>query len=612
LRTTVPNNFTVGGVYKDFPKNSIIGNFIYHRINEFENLNEWRNKSYELWVRLDSPENCKAIIENFHKELDLDAKDQGDNYILRMAPLPEIHFDHSTNFDSTPKSPDKQTLFILLTIACVMLIVAGINFTNFSAAMASKRIKGINVKKIFGASVAGIRRELLAEAIIICILSYLVSLVIVNILRTTSFTTLVDVDISLSSHPLLLLIVALIAVLLGVLAGLYPAIRMTSFPVVTVLTGNFGLSSKGRKMRNLLTGVQFIASFALITAAAFIYLQNNYMKTSDTGYQKNELIITNITRRVRENKEAFANKLKSFANIYDVTFAEKLLSADSYMGWGKEYKGTSCSFQVLPVDPTFLDVTGIKLADGRNFRPEDIYTKHGTLIFNECARNKFEMKIGDRLEEMEIIGFMDDIKFYSFHSKVIPMAFYVWGTENWGTQPVYAYIRINSKSDMTRTKAFVQETLKEFDSDNVFDVRSYDDILSGVYEKEEKLGMLIALFSLAVILIAMAGVFGMVVFDSEYRRKEIGIRKTFGASVLEILLMFNNAYIRILCLCFVIAAPVSYFVISRWLENFAYKIPLSWWVFVIAGLPIFIITIATVTWQSYKAATINPIEAIKN
>jgi putative ABC transport system permease protein len=211
----------------------------------------------------------------------------------------------------------------------------------------------------------------------------------------------------------------------------------------------------------------------------------------------------------------------------------------------------------------------------------------------------------------EIIGFMPDVKFASFRTAVVPMAFYVWGTENWGNQPNIAYIKVKAGTDLRAAMSHIQKTLSGFDADYPFEVRFYDEVLQRLYEKEASLSSLISLFSLIAIFISIVGVFGLVVFDSECRRKEIGIRKVLGASVMGIIVMFNKAYFRILLICFVIAAPLAWYAVYHWLENFAYKTPMYWWVYLLAFAVVGIITACTVTFQNWRVANDNPVKAIK-
>lgn len=610
-------NYTVGGVYRDFQKNSILTNGIYMTIPEKENINSWGNRSYELLVKLDDAKNSELILDNFLSNFDFSLVPQDDNWVrderFRLNPIDNVHFSQGIAYDFNVNKTSKQTLFLLLTIALVILLIAGINFTNFSTALTPMRIKSINTQKVLGGDEGTIRRSLIIEAIAIAVVSYLIAVGLVYMLPHTFIAQLLDADPTLTAHPLIVGGTALLAVATGCLAGLYPSYYMTSFAPALVLKGSFGLSPKGRKLRSLLIGMQFISSFALIIGASFMYLQNDYMRRAPLGFDKDQLIVTKMNSVITENRETFANQVKHFAGIEDVTFSEVLLSSQQqYMGWGRQYKGKGINFECLPVDYNFLDILSVSITEGRSFRPEDALTNHGALVFNEKARTMYDIELGGMIDSMQIIGFMPDVKFATMHLDVVPMAFFLWGQINWGSEPRYAYIKVKAGSDMHGALEHVKATLSSLSPNYTFNVSFFDEVFNNTYMKERHFASLISLFSLIAIFISIVGVFGLVVFESEYRRKEIGIRKVLGSSTRQILLLFNKSYIRILCLCFVIAAPIAYYAIIRWLENFAFRTPIYWWVFLLSFVAISLVTVITVTFQNYWAANENPINSIKS
>jgi len=612
-------NIPVGAVYRDFPVNSVVSNYIYVAIKENENKESWGNWNYHVFLRVNQASNAPEVIDNFKRNFDakavwgqdFDWKEAGVD--LRLTALPDIHFVTDVQYDQTPKS-SKQMLMILFAIAIVIVAIAAINFTNFSTALTPMRIKSINTQKVLGANLHTLRLSLVFEAVFISLLSCAMAFLFIIVFQRTPLATLVDADLSLTVHPLLVGGTVLVALFTGLLAGGYPARYMTSFAPAMVLNGSFGLSPKGRKLRNTLISIQFIASFALIIGALFMYLQNRFMQYSPLGYDKDELIVTNI-RKISGSREAFTNQIKSYSGIEDVTYGEVFLSSsDQYMGWGRQYKDKQINFQCLPVHHSFLKVLGIEVTKGRDFRMEDANTQFGAFIFNETARQQYELELNTSFggwPAAEIIGFMPDIKFASFRSAIVPMAFYVWGTENWGQQPNCAYIKVKAGADMRAAMSHVRSTLSQFDTEYTFGVRFYDEVLQRLYEKERALSSLISLFSLIAIFISIVGVFGLVVFDSESRRKEIGIRKVHGSSISGILIMFNKAYFKILLICFLVAAPLAWYAVYRWLENFAYKTPMYWWVYLFALVAVGIIMASTVTFQNWRVANSNPVKAIK-
>ena len=612
----------IKGVYKDFPRNSALQNVIYVAMNPKENYDNWGNWNYFIFVRLDDPANKENVLDNFKSNFN--AKEAFGNefewggeesFDLRLTSLPDVHFLNNVDFDSMPKA-SRQTLLVLFSIAFVIIIIAGINFTNFSTALTPMRIKSINTQKVLGSSDRMLRGSLLVEAVGVSTFAYLLSLLFLYVIPKTPVASLVDADISFGAQPMIIAGTAVIAVIVGVLAGLYPSYYVTSFPPALVLKGSFGLSLAGRRMRSVLVGIQFVASFILIIGSLFMYLQNRYMQNAPLGYDKEEMIIVHLNNKINKDRDAFTNQLKSFSGVEDVTYSQFLLSSqDQYMGWGRDYNGKNINFQCLPVSSSFLKVMGIEVKEGRDFRPEDDQKETGCYIFNEKAKAQLELKLNEQIDGDEIIGFIPDIKFASFRQEVTPMAFYLWGKYQWGQEGNYynaAYVKFKAGSDLRAGMEHVRESLKKFDSEYPFVIRFYDEVLQHTYEKELKIGSLITLFSLVAIFISIVGVFGLVVFESEYKRKEIAVRKVLGSTTGEVLYMFNVSYFWILLICFVLGAPVAWYGVHRWLENFAYRTPMYWWVLPLAFLAIGMITFLTVTYQNWHVANENPVKNIKS
>ena len=614
--TTPEGNYTIGGIYKDLPLNSIIRNAIFLKMDEKADLHNWGNSSYNFYVRIDHPESAKDLVSDFlvyykKNELGKNMSWYSGEPNFRLTRLPDVHYATDVTFDMTPKS-SRQTVLVLIAISLVILIIAGINFTNFSTALTPMRVKSINTQKVLGSSDGVLRFSLLMEAVCISTVAYLLALWMVHMAGNSTIAKLVDADMSLFAHPLLLSATALIALLTGLLAGLYPSYYMTSFSPALVLKGSFGLSPAGRRLRNVLICIQFIVSFTLIIGSMFMSLQNRFMQNSPLGYDKDQIIVTNLTAPVLKSSDAFRSSLKTFSGIEDVTYGEFMLSSqDQYMEWGRELKGENIQFQCMPIDPSFLKVMNIPVTEGRDFREEDALTAEGAFIFNERARNLYDISLGDKIDGANIVGFIPDIKFASFRTEVTPMAFYVRG-KGYGGGADYAYIKVKGDSNLQAAMAHVKSVLNEIHPDYPFNVKFFDQVLNTLYEKEENLSSLITLFSLIAVFISMVGVFGLVVFDSQYRKKEIGIRKIMGSTTSEILIMFNKTYIYILCICFALAAPVAYYAIHKWLENFALKTPVYWWVFMLAFLLVFCLTILTVTFQNWRVANENPVYSIKD
>jgi len=603
----------IGGVYKDFPDNSSTENRIYTKLPDDADRNVWYNYGYEGYVRVHPNAPIDEILDTYVKSLDPEVYKELINKgaAFKAVPLQQVHFDTQVEFDSIQKV-SRQTIWVLLAIAFVVMLIAAINFTNYSIALTPLRIKSVNTQKVLGASEKRLRVSLVVEAVITCCLAWGIALLLTYLFSLTSISQIVSADMTLNRHWGILTGVGLVALAVGAFAGIYPAYYVTSFSPALVLKGSFGLSPKGRQLRNSLVGIQFVASFALIVVSLFMYLQIYFMQHSSLGFDKEQVIVTNINPQIAATAETFANELKTNPNIESVSYAESLLSGfDAFSLYSRKIKDEKRDFQVLPVDTGFLRTMGIPLLDGRDFNLSDVQGKNTVLLFNEKARDEFSLSLGDKTQMgEEIVGFIPDIKLTSLRKEVEPMAFMYRISED-AEERVWSYIRVKAGSDLGATVEYVENTLQKFSPGYPFNIRIYDDILSNLYAKEASLTTLITLFSLIAILISLVGVFGLVVFESEYKRKEIGVRKVLGSTTAQILAMFNTRYIRILAICFVVAAPIAWYAVSRWLENFAYRTPVYWWVFLLSFLFITAITIATVTFQSWRVAIANPVDSIK-
>jgi len=607
---------TIGGVYRDFPDNCSLGNSAYISMGD-ENVDNQHNYNYNVYVRLDNPASAEIVMKNFENIKDESWKLETwlGKVDIRLTSFQDLHYTKEIQYDDTEKA-SRQTIFVLIAIAFILLIIAAINYTNFSMALTPMRVKSINTQKVMGAADTLLRKALLGETFVICIISFFLSLGIVHLFSKSTFSSLVSETILLGNHLDLIAFTFGITLLIALCAGLYPSFYVTSFPPALVLKGNFGLSSKGRYLRNGLLCFQYIASFTLIIGASFMYLQNHFMQNSPLGYEKDELIVANLNPKLTENREALKNDWMNYAGVKSVTFAQFVLSGgDHYMHWSVGHRGQTVSFDSFPVTPGFLETIGIEVTEGRDFREEDQKLKFGTIILNERAKHAYNLEVGMKFggetedEGLEIIGFMPDIKFTSFRKEIMPMAFVV---TSMGYPMNTAYIKVAAGSSLHESITHVREVMNRFDKGYPFEVRFFDDILQNLYTKERKMTLLITLFSIIAIFISIVGVFGLVIFESQYKQKEIGLRKVMGSTTGQILLLFNKIYIKILLACFIVAAPVAYLMIKNWLENFAYRTPMYWWVYLLAFLGVAIITVFTVTFQNSRAANANPVESIKS
>ncbi|MDR3141025.1 MAG: ABC transporter permease [Tannerellaceae bacterium] len=612
------DNFTVGAVYRDFPANTQLKNILYAAMDANYDINNFNGANFLCYLLLDSPLSKENVTDSFNGSFDFEKiswkQEEINNLRISLTPLADVYFLKNVQDSRLVKTGNRETSFMLIAIALLTVIIAAINFTNFSTALAPMRIRSVNTQKVLGSSNATLRTGFLLEAVALSLLAFAISLFILYSLEKTDFLSFIDADLRLSNNLWPVGVAGACFLLVGLIAGVYPAYYMTSFPPALALKGNVGLSPKGKGLRTALTGFQFIVSTGLIIAALFIQLQQRYMQNYATGFDKDRIVIVELSADMYKNhRDSYVSKLKSFTGIEDVAFSRQKAGAqDSYSTYSFLHEGKWVQYHRLDVSHNFLSVMGIPVIEGRGPGPSDERAGKPSYIFNKMVRDEYGIQagrqnlFGDDTQD-EVLGFTDNIKFRSLREEDHPFAL----TINSGSYLPVSYIRLKAGADYPAATAHIRKSIAEIDPGFPAETAFYDAIFNELYRKEEKINRTISSFGLLAIVISIAGVFGLAVFETQFRRKEIGIRKVMGAGICNIILTFNKTYMHIVCVSFLLAAPASYYAVTRWLENFAFKIPLYWWVFAIAFLAVAGVTLLTVTYRNWQAASANPVDSIK-
>lgn len=608
-------NVEVVAVFQDLPVNSSVPSSILLSVGEL-NRNNWNESRFCPYVLIDTPEEAREAaiqIPRILRERDPERFDHPSTEIIQLNNLNDRYF---SPFNSNHKKGNLNTVYSLVAVAVLIVLVAMINFINFSLALVPRRIRNINTRKVLGCSVLALRLQQLCEALILTALALGLALGIVSSLATSSFASLLDADMSFRYNMPLVWITCGVALLTAVLATLYPAFYSTSFSPAMVLKGSFGLSPSGRRLRTALIGFQYVVSIALIIVALFIRAQYEYMRTFDIGLNRVNIVTTEMTPDMVKRQNAITDKLKQNPAIVDVAYSSgSITDAGSY--WSLRYKSNEhIMVNFFPVTSNFPSLLGIEIVQGRDFDKND-ELKPGSYIFNQSAQKEFGIEVGSLADnhnnelKATVVGIAKNFNFKPLHYSVEPMGLYINGSEEMWDFP-YTYIKIQGSHPEPVLK-YIRNTLLEFDPDarNLLKVEFLDEAFGQLYQKEKHLASLITLFSLLAVLISTVGAFGLVMFETQYRRKEIGVRKVFGATVKDVLALFNKRYIYIVGVCFLIAGPAAYYIVVQWLGNFTYKAPVSVWIFALALLIVLLITVTTVTLQSYRAATENPAHSVK-
>lgn len=627
----------VVAVFEDFPDNSLLGECeVVKNLGE-TNLYTTSEWSFNYFVKFRpgaDPDEFARQWTNVNQEMQCEAAekraaagdaaddDESGIYGVRLSPVSELYF------ESDSQAPCRQgsvvTTYTLLGIAVLVIVLAFINFVNFFFALVPVRIRTVNTFKVFGAPASSLRFNFVFEAFGLVLIALLAAWYVSFALQGTEFASYISASLALSQNLEVVGLVAVVAFVMALAASLYPAWYITSFAPALVVKGSFGGTRSGRRLRTLLLGVQFFISIGLIIATSFIRLQHDYMMHYDMGFDKENLLAVRLSERGAASYDALRQKLLSDPQVKDVTGATSRLVSVGRMGWGREFKGRQVAFQSYVVQPDFLRVMGIPITDGRDFLESDFDKELGTMIFNEAARREFEMQVGDRINgfvspDEQIVGFCADFNFKPLQYGVSPFCFYLLPKkiqqENYWHLPHVVYVRMTPGADIAAVTAHIRRCIAEVDprtepGDIV--VRVFDEELGLEYDNERKLTAIVGLFALLAVVIALMGVFGLVLFETQHRRREIAVRRVMGASRGEILAMFNRRYVMLVAVCFVLAVPVSIWAVRHWLAGFAYAVPLYWWVFALALAGVLAVTALTVTVRSWHAVNENPAESVKS
>ena len=622
------------GVFKNFPKPSNLAICEGWVCMEPQENSEPSNWGYPYYVRLNEDASVVDIESKLRSQMveylrnmgntDENIESEIKRFAPRLNPLPAIYFDE---LSYSPRQGNLSTTYSLIAIAVLILVISFINFINFFFALIPVRIKAINTYKVFGAPTSKLRLNIIFETLGLTLLSILGAMVIVFTFAQTPLSEYISASVSLKENWQLALTMILFLMIFAFVISLYPAFYITKFNPSLVLKGSFQATKSGKILRYSLVGIQYVISISLIICSLFIQKQHKYMLHYEMGFNDEQLYSINVPRAILgyggdmdyTGRDAFTDKLMQNPNIVDVAYGDGFIVSQGFMGWNRYYNNQSITFSVFPVSWNFLQMMGVKVEDGRDFMPSDEHLEGGAFIFNREAADRFGIDIDTKMgghadTPTPVVGICENFNFKPLQYEIEPFAFLVFGSNGW-RHPNEAHIRAAAGTDYKELNKYVKSIIEEFDPNadmEICELKFIDEQLALQYQTEDKLSTLVTMFSLLSIIISIIGVFGLVLFETQYKRREIGIRRIHGASTMGILKMFNKKYLYIVAICSAIAIPISYYIIDRWMQQFVYRTEMSVWVYVVAVLTITIITVATVSLRSWKAANENPSISINN
>lgn len=613
----------VGGVFDDLPQNTT-----FHGTQMFlswdkaistlpwlkEAQSQWDNRYWKLYVELNDHVDINQVSANIRNVAQKHIK--GGTETLLLHPMNDWHL-HSEFKNGEIAGGRIRLVWLFGIIGGLVLLLACINFMNLATARSAKRAKEVGIRKAIGSTRTQLIWQFLTESLLLSFLSFTLCIGIVWLLLPL-FNQLTEKQLSIPfSQPLLLIALMGFTILTGLMAGSYPAFYLSSFRPVKVLKGGFTAGRFSLLPRNTLMVVQFSVSIALIIGTVIIYQQIQYGKNRPAGYDRNGLIMVTMSTGEMYGApyDALRNALLETGAVADMAKSD-ISSTESPgyntdISWNGKTAGVKTPIGVVGVTHDYGHTIGWQIKEGRNFS-RNYPTDTGTLILNETAVKLIGLQhpVGETIylngQPRIITGVVKDMIMESPYAPVQPTVFSLqYGMMNALT------VRINPTMPMREALAKIAPVFKRFNPEGPFDYKFTDEEYAQKFSDEERVARLATVFAVLAIFISCLGVLGLAAFMAEQRTKEIGIRKVMGASIMNVLLLLSKDFVKLVVISLLLASPVTYYLMQRWLKNYQYHTNVSGWLFVVAGAGTILVTLLTVSYQSAKAALMNPVKSLR-
>ncbi len=613
------DSFMVTGVLKDLPPNT---DFSFEYLLPWEYLTQkgwndenWGNNSVATYVMLKAGTDYNAFskkIRNLRERYDK----QSPKMETMLYPFSRTWlYGEFENGKETGGRIDLIRMFGI--IAAIILIIACINFMNLSTARSEKRAKEVGIRKVIGAEKRALVTQFLGESILISCIAAILAFIIV-LIAMPAFSALIDKPLTLDITNISFWLCTLGVILFtGILAGSYPALYLSAFKPSAVLKGTFRQGNSPITPRKVLVVLQFSAAIIFITASIIVKQQLEKVQDRQAGYSKNNLVYSEMEGDVEKNYMLIKEALLASGTATSVTKTSAPITEAWSNSWGFEWTGKRKDDKTLidrfVADDAIVKTTGLQLVAGRDFDLKRYPTDSTAVIINEAAvaLMKFDDPIGQIIKdngiEWHVVGVVKDFVLKSPFQKIEPMV--IEGAKAWFN---VIHIKFNPALNTTESLARAEEVFKKYNPEYPFNYEFVDEAYAEKFDNEKRTGQLVNLFTLLTIFISCLGLFGLASYMAENRIKEIGVRKVLGASVASITSLLSKDFLKLVLVAILLAVPVSWYFMSKWLEDFAYRVTISWWVYVIAGILALAIALFTVGYQAIKAAIVNPVDSLRS
>ena len=632
--------FNIAAIFEDFEENTILSNRHIFLNDERRDGMQNQNMNYSVFVKLLDESDVDKFSSKWYDNYISWNKKRLDEYIahfgesvnqnvvagiseeiaymensdyskkIRLVSLDDMYFKGKFDMSFAEENEGFEmgslsTTLIMIAIALVIVIVAFINFVNFFMALVPVRMRAVNICKVFGAGQGTLRWNFIFEAIGLVLIALMLALYIVFALKDSALSNYVTCSLALSENITTIVIVLMIAVCIAVVAAIYPAFYITKFNASMAVKGGFAYSKSGRGLRSILVSTQFVVSMILMIVTSVFFMQYRYMINYDLEIDEDNVMVFSVDNIPEGKEETIVQELQTNANIADVTASMTSFFGENASVNVRDFNGKSVDFNVWYVRGNIFDFFGIPMIDGDGLNAN---STRRDFVINSYMNQNTGLNIGDKMDTYYTVkGISQDIHNMSLRNGHVNSAYYCSDSFNW------YYLRLHEGADVKDVINFVKSTVNEIAplADEP-DVEFLNENIKRIYGDVKKQTILIGVFALIAIVISLMGIFGIVLFETQHRRREIGIRKVYGATTENVINMFARRYAVIVVICFVVAAPIAWFVSSRWLEQFANRIAMPLWVYVLVLIVVFVITMTIVVLRSWKAANENPNISINN
>lgn len=621
--------FTVSAVVKDFPENSHFHFTMLASLLSYEgfyNNPRWFANNFRTYLTLHVNNDFKALEAKFSAFVNKymfegryeKSAAKGNKWELYLQPLTDIHLNSHLSGEFEPNG-NAAYVYIFGVVAVLVLLIACINFVNLSTAKAATRAKEIGIRKVVGSGRKELISQFIGEALLISLVSLIFALIFVE-LALVYMPELLGVELRVPYFSTFHVLPALIglALVVGVLSGIYPALVLSSFQPIIVLKNQLLKGGRNLWSRKVLVIFQYSISICLIVGTFVISKQLHFIQNEQLGFDKEQVIVIKNANIIQDEVNTFKNEIMRIPGVQSASASHRLPGISfNNIGFGAEGFDGGYTLDICMSDPNFQDVLKFNMIKGRFFA-EDFATDTSAVVLNEAAVELigWDDPIGKKINNwsdnnkqfFRVIGVVENLHYESMHNKIQPMGFFCLSPG--GYTPRYVSVRVNT-DNIASVLNQMQNVWSSFNSQLPFEYSFFDEDYDNLYANEIRTGRLFLVFSGLAIFIACLGLLGLAAFMTEQRTREIGIRKVLGASASTLYFVLSVQFIKWVVLANIIAFPLAWIVMSQWLENFAYRIDMGWWMFALAGGIALAIALMTVSWQAVRAALVNPVESLR-